>query len=153
MDSVARELTSRASENTELEIIALAEDELALSYHVQVSTTAHLGNMYRRNNEPVYDTVHTTVSKGKWPAGNRLGATVWLNYEPGQGASAQPGKAIRKDFTIDKTDLNTPQFHPVDFGWKNGWGDIIDVERMTGHHKSSNCRSFFINTDINIFNS
>lgn len=47
---------------------------------------------------------------------------MWLNYEPGQGASAQPGKAIRKDFTISQQgDVNTPEFRPSDFGWKNGW--------------------------------
>ena len=107
---------------TELMIIALNEDEPALSYHVDVSTTAHPGSMYLRNNEPVYDTVHTRVTKGQWPAGNRLGATVWLNYEPGHGASAQPAKAVRHDFTIDHVgDTNTPQFTPADFGWKNGW--------------------------------
>lgn len=122
VDSVARGLTSRASADTELEIIALAEDEPALSYHVDVSTTAHPGNMYLRNNEPVYDTVHTRVTKGQWPAGNRLGATVWLNYEPGHGASAQPAKAVRHDFTINHLgDTNTPQFTPADFGWQHGW--------------------------------
>lgn len=107
---------------TQLMIIALNEGEPALSYHVDVSTTEHPGNMYLRNNEPVYDTVHTRVTKGQWPAGNRLGATVWLNYEPGHGASAQPTKAVRKNFTISQQgDTNTPQFRPSDFGWKNGW--------------------------------
>lgn len=109
INTVGAELTSRANNVTELEIIALAEDEPQVSYHVDVSTTAHPGNMYLRNNEPVYDTVHTRVTKGQWPAGNRLGATVWLNYEPGQGASAQPAKAVRHDFTIDHVgDTNTP---------------------------------------------
>ena len=107
---------------TELMVIALNEDEPQTSYHVDVSTTAHPGNMYLRNNEPVYDTVHTRVTKGQWPAGNRLGATVWLNYEPGHGASAQPAKAVRHDFTIDHVgDTNTPQFTPADFGWQHGW--------------------------------
>lgn len=95
---------------TQLMIIALNEGEPALSYHVDVSTTAHPGNMYLRNNEPVYDTVHTRVTKGQWPNGNRLGATVWLNYEPGHGASTQPAKAVRHDFTINHVgDTNTPQ--------------------------------------------
>lgn len=59
--------------------------------------------------EPVYDTVHTRVTKGQWPAGNELGETVWLNYEPGKGASTQPTKAVRHDFTIDHVgDTNTP---------------------------------------------
>lgn len=122
LNGIARELTNQADGHTELIVIALAENEPQTSYHVDVSTTAHPGNMYLRNNEPVYDTVHTRVTKGQWPAGNRLGATVWLNYEPGHGASAQPAKAVRHDFTIDHVgDTNTPQFRPSDFGWKNGW--------------------------------
>ena len=67
IDSFADEMMDHMDpHSTELMIIALNEDEPALSYHVQVSTTAHPGNMYLRNNEPMYDTVHTTVSKGKW---------------------------------------------------------------------------------------
>ncbi len=123
IDSFADEMMDHIDPHTtELMIIALNEDEPQISYHVDVSTTAHPGNMYLRNNEPVYDTVHTRVTKGQWPAGNRLGATVWLNYEPGQGASAQPAKAVRHDFTIDHVgDTNTPEFRPSDFGWTHGW--------------------------------
>ena len=121
IEAVAKSMDTRATSTTELGIIALAEGEPALSYHVDVSTTAHPGNMYLRNNEPVYDTVHTRVTKGQWSVGNRLGATVWLNYESGQGASAQPAKAVRHDFTIDHVgDTNIPEFRPSDFGWKNG---------------------------------
>lgn len=91
-------------------VIVLNDEEPPNHYHVDVSTNAHPGKMYLRNNEPVYDTVHTRVTKGQWPAGNKLGATVWLNYEPGQGASAQPAKAVRHDFTINHVgDTNTPQ--------------------------------------------
>ncbi len=53
---------------TELMIIALNEDEPQTTYHVDVSTNAHPGSMYLRNNEPVYDTVHTRITKGQWPS-------------------------------------------------------------------------------------
>lgn len=122
LNGIARELTNQADGHTELIVIALAENEPQVSYHVDVSTNAQPGKMYLRNNEPVYDTVHTRITKGQWPAGNKLNATVWLNYEPGKGASTQPAKAVRHDFTIDHVgDTNTPQFTPADFGWKNGW--------------------------------
>lgn len=111
IDSFADEMMDHMNPHTtELMIIALNEDEPQIPYHVDVSTNAHPGKMYLRNNEPVYDTVHTRVTKGQWPAGNKLGATVLLNYEPGQGASAQPAKAVRHDFTINHVgDTNTPQ--------------------------------------------
>lgn len=122
IDDIANNLMANANGYTELMIIALGENEPALTYHVGVSTNAQPGSMYLRNNEPVYNTVHTRVTKGQWPAGNKLNATVWLNYKPGNGTSAQPAKAVRHDFTINHVgDTNTPQFTPADFGWKNGW--------------------------------
>ena len=110
MGMVENLVGSNPDSHLEIMVLALNENEPQVSYHVDVSTTAHPGNMYLPNNEPVYDTVHTRVTKGQWPSGNRLNATVWLNYEPGHGASTQPAKVVRKDFTISQQgDTNTPQ--------------------------------------------